>query len=69
MTKKIDIEKNLQRLEELVHGLESGDLTLDDSLKNFEEGVKLYTDSKGYLEKVEKKVLELTDKLEAKEIE
>ncbi|AYF45930.1 MULTISPECIES: exodeoxyribonuclease VII small subunit [Halobacteriovorax] len=69
MAKKIDIEKNLQRLEELVHGLESGELTLDDSLKNFEEGVKLYTDSKGYLEKVEKKVLELTDKLEEKEIE
>lgn len=69
MAKKIDIEKNLQRLEELVHGLESGELTLDDSLKNFEEGVKLYTDSKGYLEKVEQKVLELTDKLEAKEIE
>ncbi|EPZ50428.1 exodeoxyribonuclease VII, small subunit [Bacteriovorax sp. BAL6_X] len=69
MTKKIDIEQNLKRLEELVHGLESGELTLDDSLKNFEEGVKLYTDSKGYLEKVEKKVLELTDKLEEKEIE
>ncbi|MFG1482478.1 exodeoxyribonuclease VII small subunit [Halobacteriovorax sp. DA5] len=69
MAKKIDIEQNLKRLEELVHGLESGELTLDDSLKNFEEGVKLYTDSKGYLEKVEKKVLELTDKLEEKEIE
>ncbi|MGI4991123.1 exodeoxyribonuclease VII small subunit [Halobacteriovorax sp. GFR7] len=69
MVKKIDIEQNLKRLEELVHGLESGELTLDDSLKNFEEGVKLYTDSKGYLEKVEKKVLELTDKLEEKEIE
>ena len=69
MASKIDIESNLKKLEELVHGLESGELSLDESLKNFEEGVKLYTDSKGYLEKVEKKVLELTDKLEEKEIE
>lgn len=69
MASKIDIESNLKKLEELVHGLESGELSLDESLKNFEEGVKLYSDSKGYLEKVEKKVLELTDKLEEKEIE
>ncbi len=69
MASKIDIENNLKKLEELVHGLESGELSLDESLKNFEEGVKLYTDSKSYLEKVEKKVLELTDKLEEKEIE
>ena len=34
-------EKDLERLEQLVEALEAGGLTLDESLKRFEEGVKL----------------------------
>lgn len=33
-------ETSLKRLEEVVNKLEGGDLTLEDSLKAFEEGVK-----------------------------
>ncbi|MEO0337408.1 MAG: exodeoxyribonuclease VII small subunit, partial [Pseudomonadota bacterium] len=34
-------EKKLDRLEEIVDKMESGDLSLDQSLKMFEEGIKL----------------------------
>ena len=34
-------EESLSKLEEIVKKLESGDLTLEESLKAFEEGIKL----------------------------
>ena len=42
-TKKIEIdfEKALEQLEGLVEELESGDLSLENSLKSFEKGIKL----------------------------
>lgn len=36
----IPFEEALKRLEEIVRHLEAGDLTLDESLKAFEEGIK-----------------------------
>ena len=36
----MDFEKKLERLEEIVTKMESGDLSLDESLKLFEEGIK-----------------------------
>lgn len=38
---KDKFEDNLSRLEEIVRKMESGDLSLEDSLKAFEEGIKL----------------------------
>jgi len=38
---KDKFEDNLSRLEEIVKKMESGDLSLEDSLKAFEEGIKL----------------------------
>ena len=69
MSKKISFEENLDKLEKMVQSLESGELSLDDSIKNFEFGVKLYTECKDYLGKVEKKVSVLTESLEEKVIE
>lgn len=40
---KISFEGSMQNLEEIVHKLESGSLTLDESIKIFEKGVH-YTD-------------------------
>jgi len=37
----MEFEKNLQRLEEIVQKMEKGDLPLDESLKLFEEGIRL----------------------------
>ncbi|MEM7401598.1 MAG: exodeoxyribonuclease VII small subunit, partial [Pseudomonadota bacterium] len=39
--KTINFEKSLNQLETLVDKLEKGDISLEDSLKTFEQGVKL----------------------------
>lgn len=41
MAKKIDFEKSLAALEKLVEEMESGELSLDQSLATFEKGVSL----------------------------
>ena len=40
-TKAIDFEQQLENLEALVASLESGDLSLEDSMKSFEQGIKV----------------------------
>ena len=37
----MEFEKNMQRLSEIVSRLEQGDLTLEESVALYEEGVKL----------------------------
>jgi len=49
-------EGAMQRLEEIVQGLEGGDLSLSDSLKVFEEGMDLAKFCSKELEAAEKKV-------------
>ncbi|MBW1704596.1 MAG: exodeoxyribonuclease VII small subunit [Deltaproteobacteria bacterium] len=49
-------EKAMERLEEIVESLEGGDLSLEDSLKVFEEGMKLAQFCSHKLEEAEKKV-------------
>jgi exodeoxyribonuclease VII small subunit len=51
-----DFESNLKQLEEIVGKLESGDLTLDQSLQLFEEGVKISRCCNAMLEEAERKV-------------
>jgi len=41
MTANKNFEKSILTLEKIVEELEKGDLTLDDTLKKFEEGMKL----------------------------
>ena len=40
-TKTVNFEKSLEKLETLVTAMESGDLSLEDGLKKFEQGVGL----------------------------
>jgi exodeoxyribonuclease VII small subunit len=49
-------EEALERLEAIVQKLESGDLTLEESLKSFEEGTKLATFCNKKLEEAEQMV-------------
>ncbi len=53
---KPTFENAMKRLETLVHELESGDLSLDESLKKFQEGIKLSKFCSGKLDETEKKV-------------
>ncbi len=52
----MDFEKKLDRLEEIVRNMEKGDLSLEDSLKTFEEGVRLSRECHVQLNEAEQKV-------------
>ena len=61
-------EKKMEKLEEIAGAMEDGDLTLDKSLKLFEEGVKLSRQCNEQLNKAEEKVrllLEIDEEGEA----
>lgn len=56
-----DFEKALEELEALVEQLESGDLSLDQSLKQFQRGIELTRHCQGVLEQAQQTVEQLTD--------
>ncbi|MEE9488166.1 MAG: exodeoxyribonuclease VII small subunit [Candidatus Brocadiales bacterium] len=49
-------EKALERLEEVVEELEKGELSLDESLAKYENGIKMYRICLGLLEGAEKRL-------------
>lgn len=55
----MNFEKKLTRLEEIVQKMESGEMSLDESLKLFEEGVKLSRECNKELSQAEQKVQKL----------
>ncbi len=57
---KIKFEESLKKLEEIVEELERGDLTLDESLTRYENGIKLYKQCLALLESAERRVQILT---------
>lgn len=56
-----DFERSLDALEQLVEKMEQGDLSLDESLAAYEEGVGLYRRCQTALEEAEMRVRLLTD--------
>ena len=54
--KKLDLEKALTDLEDIVEELESGDLPLEKAMKKFEEGIKLTRGCQAALKDAEQKV-------------
>ena len=58
MTEK-KFEEAMERLEHIVESLENGDLSLDESLKIFEEGMNLVSFCSKKLEEAEQKVTKL----------
>jgi exodeoxyribonuclease VII small subunit len=59
-------EDAMKRLEDIVQDLEGGALSLDDSLKTFEEGMKLVGFCSKKLEEAEQKVTLLVKESEGK---
>lgn len=51
-----DLEKNLDELSALVERMESGDLSLDDALQQFERGIALTRQAQAALKAAEQKV-------------
>jgi exodeoxyribonuclease VII small subunit len=61
---KLSFEKAMEQLENIVQELESGELSLEKALKQFEEGIKLSKLCTAKLEESEKKInllMEQTD--------
>lgn len=59
--KAASFEQSLSDLEVLVNKMEAGDLSLDESLGAFEEGVKLTRECQKMLDEAEQKVRILTE--------
>lgn len=58
--KSVDFEKQLEQLESLVTALEGGDLSLEDSMKSFEQGIKVARECQQALKDAEQRVEILT---------
>ncbi len=57
----LNFEKTLEELENIVNLLESGDLSLEESLKSFEKGINLTRKCQEHLSKAELRVQKLID--------
>ena len=56
-----DFETSLKKLEQIVSDLENGDLPLEQSIKTFEEGLKLTKHCQNLLSKAELKIQKLVE--------
>lgn len=56
MAKKIILEESFEQLETIIAELEKGDMTLEDSFKKYEEGMKLIKNCSNSIDRVEKKL-------------
>ena len=66
---KFDFEKSLHELEQLVEQMESGDMSLEDSLKQFERGIALTRSCQKALSEAEQKVQILLEKAGQQDLE
>lgn len=53
---EINFEEEMKKLEQITAELEKGDLSLDESVKKFEEGIKLSKECNKILEDSEKRI-------------
>lgn len=68
-TEPSSFESQLQKLEELVAKLETGEVPLEQSLVFFEEGVNLYRSCKKRMQQVEIKIQKLTESMREESME
>lgn len=61
MSKNTDFEKSLDELEKIVEELQNGDISLDESIKLFERGIKLSDECRKTLETARQKITSLTE--------
>ena len=68
MAKTITLEDSFESLEKIINNLENGQLSLDDSFKMYNEGIKLIKNCNIQLDKVEKQIIILDKNGENDEI-
>jgi len=64
-----NFDKSLERLEEIVQQMESGELSLDDMMTRFEEGSRLVKQCSTKLREVENKIEKLVSLQDAEKTE
>lgn len=57
---KNNFETSMNKLEKIVNDMESGDLSLDDTIKYFEKGTELSKECYSFLDGAEQKISKLT---------
>lgn len=68
--KKIgDFESNLENIDKIIEKLESGELSLEDSIKEYEKAMKLIKSSSDILDRAEGKIIKVSEDGEQIEIE
>jgi exodeoxyribonuclease VII small subunit len=61
MCSKFDFNKGLSQLEEIIGKMESGDLSLEESLRYFEKGIKLHRQCHSALSSAEQRISVLSE--------
>lgn len=61
MAKANSFEKNLENIDKVIENLESGELTLEESIKEYEKAMKLIKTSSDILNEAESKILKVTN--------
>lgn len=68
MAKEKSFEESLSELEAATSRLESGELPLEEAIKQFEDGIKLAKQCRKKLDEAEGKILKLSEKGELEEL-
>jgi len=62
VVRKNTFEENLEHLDKIIESLESGELSLDDAIKEYENAMKLIKSSSKILNEAEGKLLKVIEK-------
>lgn len=65
--KEISLEESFEKLDEMLNELESPDISLEESFRVYQEGMKLLRQCNETIDKVEKSVLKLNENGELEE--
>lgn len=65
MAEKLTFESGMAELEQIVRDLENGTVSLDESFKSYQKGVKLYKKLKAILDEGDAKIRVLTEESES----
>ena len=68
MAKAFSFESGMNELEALVEALEKGELSLEESFKAYEKGVKLASQLKAVLDQGDERIMALTESLNKTDI-
>ena len=63
---KLSFEESIKRLKETVEKIEQGDIGLQDSLEQYEQGMALIQHCRGILEKAERRIEKISQGAEEK---